>query len=115
MSTPTLNEIMELIRAFRTRRNWEPFHAPKNLAFSIAIEAAELLEIFQWADAQESISLMEDTEFHAAAADELADILIYCLYFADQAGIDPLQAIADKMKLNENRFPVPPRPELPTT
>ncbi len=111
MSKPTLNEIMELIRAFRTRRSWDPFHAPKNLAFSIAIEAAELLEIFQWADGPKSISMMEDPEHQAEAADELADILIYCLYFADQAGIDPLQAIADKMKINENRFPVQPPPE----
>ena len=111
MSTPAMNEIMESIRAFRTRRNWEPFHAPKNLAFSIVIEAAELLEIFQWSDSEESISMIEDPECRAAAASELADILIYCLYFADQAGIDPLQAITEKMKLNETRFPVQPQTE----
>jgi len=98
--------IMEKLKAFRDARDWKQYHSPKNLAFSISIEAAELLEIFQWVDMEKAADLLEDEAILAAAEDELADILIYCLNFADRAGIDPLQAVLDKIGRNEDRFPV---------
>jgi len=107
MSTHTIEEIMQILRTFRSERNWEPYHTPKNLALSIAIEASELMELFQWIDAVGSNEAIQDETIRASAADELADILIYCLYFADRAGIDPLQAVAEKMDVNRSRFPTP--------
>lgn len=107
MSTHTIEEIMQKLRTFRSERNWEPYHTPKNLASSIAIEASELLELFQWIDTAGSNDALQDEALRASAADELADILIYCLYFADRAGIDPLRAVAEKMETNRDRFPAP--------
>jgi NTP pyrophosphatase (non-canonical NTP hydrolase) len=112
MTDDTLQLIMGKLRKFRDARDWEQYHSPKNLAFSISIEAAELLEIFQWVEMEKAADLLEDEAILAAAEDELADILIYCLNFADQTGIDPLQAVLDKIDRNEDRFP-PSSDDLP--
>ena len=87
--------------AFRRARNWEQFHNPKDLAISINLEAAELLELFQWSGEEVEIG-----DKCAKAEQELADIMIYCIYFADRLGIDIPQAIANKVQLNEARYPV---------
>ncbi|MBN1265421.1 MAG: nucleotide pyrophosphohydrolase [Anaerolineales bacterium] len=105
MTDDKLNLIMEQLREFRDARDWEQYHSPKNLAFSIAIEAAELLEIFQWVEMDRAGELLEDPAVLAATEEELADILIYCLNFADRTGIDPLQAVLRKIHRNEERFP----------
>jgi len=112
MTDIPLHLIMEKLRTFRDVRDWKQYHSPKNLAFSIAIEAAELLEIFQWVEMDKAAGLLEDKAVLAAAEDELADILIYCFNFADRAGIDPLQAVLDKIGRNEDRFP-PSSDDLP--
>lgn len=88
----TIKNIIE----FREDRNWKQFHTPENLSKSISIEAAELLENFQWGD-EPDLDNMKD---------ELADILIYALLFADSIGVDPLEIINDKIARNEERFPV---------
>jgi NTP pyrophosphatase (non-canonical NTP hydrolase) len=85
---------------FRDARDWKQFHNPKDLAISISLEASELLELFQWSGAD------LNPKDAAAARDELADIMIYCIYFADALGIDIPAAIADKLKENEERYPI---------
>ena len=102
----TIAELRLVVQKFVDDRNWAKYHTPKNLSMSIAIEAAEILEHFQWRTAEESISLLEDNEAYAEIIDELADVLIYCLSFANQADIDISRAIRAKLERNEDRFPV---------
>lgn len=90
----------ELIR-FRDKRDWKQFHDHKNLAISLMLEAAEVLELFQWtAEGQ-----LPD-EKHAALAGELADVYAYLLLLAHEAGIDLARAFEHKMKENDTKYPV---------
>ena len=100
----TIAEIRERLQQFVTVRQWEQYHLPKNLAMSIAIEAAELMEHFQWSTAAGSQHIVRDAATRSQIADELADILIYCLHFANHAGIDVSHAIDGKLTRNETRF-----------
>ncbi|MFQ5611971.1 MAG: nucleotide pyrophosphohydrolase [Anaerolineae bacterium] len=102
----TLAQLREVVRRFVAARRWKVYHSPKNLAMSIAIEAAELMEHFQWLSPEESRQLLQDSEARAAVADELADVVIYCLAFANRADIDLSAAVQAKMARNEGRFPV---------
>jgi NTP pyrophosphatase (non-canonical NTP hydrolase) len=92
------------IRAFRDARDWMQFHNPKNLAISINLESAELLEHFQWTS-------MEESEAHARAAreeiaEEMADVAIYLFELADNLGIDLLSSVDAKLAKNESKYPV---------
>ena len=102
----TIADLRQAVQKFVDDRNWARYHTPKNLSMSIAIEAAEILEHFQWRTAEESISLLEDTEAHAEIVDELADVLIYCLSFANQVDFDISRAVRAKLDRNEDRYPV---------
>jgi NTP pyrophosphatase (non-canonical NTP hydrolase) len=102
----TIAELKEAVAAFIAGRDWERFHTSKNLAMSIAIEAAEIMEHFQWGSIEEGQKLMEDADAKAEVGDELADVLIYCLSFANQAGIDVSEVVRKKLARNEERFPV---------
>lgn len=102
----SLRDLKERIRAFAQARDWEQFHAPKNLAMALAAEVGELMEHFLWIDAEESRCLGDDRSKQEEVADELADVLIYALRFADVAGIDPAQAVLAKLSRNEERYPV---------
>ena len=102
----TVGELRAAVAAFVAEREWEQFHTPKNLAMSIAIEAAEIMEHFQWLTAAESAAVLDDPEMHHAVADELADVIIYCLSFANSAKIDITTAVLAKLERNESRFPV---------
>lgn len=99
-----IQEIKDRINKFVKERNWIEAHSPKNLSMSIAIEAAELMEIFQWISTEEAWNIKDSEEF-THLKEELADVLIYCLSFANQLGIDVAGAIEDKMVKNEKRFP----------
>jgi dCTP diphosphatase len=101
----TLSDLRQAVAGFIAARRWEPYHTPKNLAMSIAIEAAELMEHFQWTGNAEAQALLHEPHRFAEAADELADILIYCLSFANQTGIDISRAVLAKLERNEGRFP----------
>ena len=101
----TVAELREAVNNFVAARDWEQFHTPKHLAMSIAIEAAEIMEHVQWLSADEARALVQDDEARAEVADELADVLIYCLSFANSAGIDVSRAIRTKLARNETRFP----------
>jgi dCTP diphosphatase len=103
----TVGDLREAVQKFVSARNWEVFHNPKNLASSIAIEAAEMMEHFQWLTIEEGKALMQGDEARAEVADELADVMIYCLSFANASGIDVSEAILKKLARNEGRFPIP--------
>lgn len=105
---PPLAELQGDIRRFCEERDWLKFHSPKNLSMAIAAEAAELMEHFLWCDAAQSAHRAADPSQRQAVADELADVMIYCLQFATATGIDPEQAIRRKMAVNRQRFPVNP-------
>lgn len=87
--------------AFRRERDWEQFHKPKDLAISISLEAAELLELFQWSgpdtDVEGKRPQMEE---------ELADIMVYCIFMAEGLGIDIPEAISRKLAKNAEKYPV---------
>ncbi len=99
-----MREILEKIRTFRDERDWMKFHDPKNLAVSITIEAAELLEHFQWKDEravqQYVINNRDDI------ADEIADVAMYLVELADNLGIDLIKAMEAKLEKNEKKYPV---------
>ena len=107
-SEPTVAQLHARLVDFRDRRNWTRFHTPKDLALSVSIESAELLEVFQWKSDDEIASLAVDPDFTAAASDEIADVLIYLVLLAGELGIDPLAAAMRKISTNETRFPEQP-------
>jgi NTP pyrophosphatase (non-canonical NTP hydrolase) len=102
----TVGAIRSAVHQFVSARDWYQYHSPKNLAMSIAIEAAEIMEHFQWYTPEEATTRILDPERRAEVADELADVLIYCLSFANSTGIDVSQAVLRKLAHNETRFPV---------
>ena len=102
----TIGELRVSVRDFVDARDWNKFHTPKHLAMSIAIEAAEIMEHFQWVTVDEAIELMKDPDEHAEVADELADVLIYCMSLANATGIDIAESVRKKLARNEKRFPV---------
>ncbi|HEX4332839.1 MAG TPA: nucleotide pyrophosphohydrolase [Usitatibacter sp.] len=92
------------LRDFAAARDWEQFHSPKNLAMALAGEAGELLEVFQWLSEDESKRL--DAKARSAAADEIADVLLYLVRLADKLGLDPMAEAKRKLVENERRYPV---------
>ncbi len=90
-----VSEIQNQLRQFTIERDWEQYHSPKNLSIALAVEAAELMEIFQWVSAEESMAIADNPTKHAELKAELADVLIYALRLADVASIDPEEAIND--------------------
>lgn len=97
----TFEEARQMVRRFREERDWDQFHNSKDLAISISLEAAELLEVFQWSGGD-----LEAPGSWEHLCEELADVMIYCLHLADHLGVDPAQIIASKMRLNERKYPV---------
>jgi len=101
----TVAELMRLVRDFVAERRWEPFHDPKNLAASIAIEAAELMEHFQWLRTEDLPAVQTDPNALAEIRDELADVLAYVLSFGHVMGIDLSSALEEKMRKNALKYP----------
>ena len=102
----TVFELRELVRKFVDDREWEKFHAPKNVSMAIAIEAAELMEHFQWLSVEESRSIDTDRAKLDAVGEELADIICYTLALANTLGLDVTETMHAKMKKNEVKYPV---------
>lgn len=105
-SETTVQDLRLAVKAFIEDRDWGQYHTPKNLAISIAIEAAEIMEHFQWLTPQESIERLRQDEKKSEAADELADVLIYCISLANQLDVDISAVILDKLDRNQGRFPI---------
>jgi dCTP diphosphatase len=99
----SLDELARALRAFSLARDWQRFHAPKNLASALVVEAGELLEHFQWLTEEQSRQLGSDAR--EAVADEMADVLLYLVQLASEMNIDLLVAARRKMAANERRFP----------
>lgn len=99
-----LDTLRDQLRAFAVAREWDPFHSPKNLAMALSAEAGELLEVFQWLSEAQSRSLSATA--HAAASDEVADVLLYLIRLSDTLGIDPVAAAQQKLRANATRYPV---------
>src|SRR5438094_2799749 len=87
-SSTTIAELRELVRRFVDERDWRQFHSPKNLSMSLAIEAAELMEHFQWIDIAESRAIAGNTEKLAEVRDEIADVLCYLIALANELDVD---------------------------
>jgi dCTP diphosphatase len=102
----TIADLRAEVAGFIAARDWNGYHTPKNLAMSIAIEAAEIMEHFQWLSVEQAAQLAQEPVARAEIADELADVLIYCLSFANAADIDVAEAVRLKLARNEERFPV---------
>jgi dCTP diphosphatase len=101
----TLSDIREMVKKFVNDREWARYHNPKDLAIAIAVEASELLEHFQWIPDKELGEKVGDAEKIVKLEGELADIVIYCLIFADALRIDIAKAVEDKVRLNAVRHP----------
>lgn len=99
-----LNDLRDELRAFSAERDWDQFHSPKNLASALAVEAAELLEPFQWLTEDQSRNLTDNQR--AAVTDELADVQIYLIRLADKLDVDLIAAAREKIGRNRQRYPV---------
>lgn len=100
----SIQEIKDKIAMFVEDRNWNEAHNPKNLSMSIAIESAELMEIFQWMSIEEARDIGSSEEF-IHLKEELSDVIIYCLSLANQLDIDVSAAIEDKIEKNDKKYP----------
>lgn len=99
----SLEDLRDAQRRFAAERDWEQFHAPKNLAMALSVEVAELMEHFQWLSEEQSNQL--SAEQHVKVREELADVLIYLVRLADKLNVDLLAAARDKMVLNAAKYP----------
>lgn len=99
-----MQKIESVIKDFSEKRDWEKFHNPKNLSMALSVEASELLEIFQWLDLEQSSSLKGEKKEHAKQ--EIADIAVYLIRMCMKLDINLEEAIFEKMKLNEKKYPL---------
>ncbi|NIM18023.1 MAG: nucleotide pyrophosphohydrolase [Candidatus Aminicenantes bacterium] len=99
-----VKDVMKKILDFRDKRDWQQFHDPKNLAAAIAIESAELQEVFLWSNVDESRKIAAEKK--QKISQELADIFIFSLLFAHETGIDIGKAVLEKIELNDKKYPV---------
>ena len=100
----SLTALRDAMRRFAAARDWQQFHTPKNLAIALSVEAAELLEHFQWLTAEQSLQL--DAKRRREVADEIADVLLYLTRLADVLEIDPLAAARRKLRDNARKYPI---------
>ena len=98
-----LESLCEQLRDFAAARDWGRYHSPKNLAMALSVEAAELLETFQWMTEEQSRNLAPATL--AATGDEIADVLLYLIRLSDKLGIDPIAAANRKLLANAEKYP----------
>ena len=105
-SRTTVDEIKARVMAFAREREWEQFHTPKNLSMALAAEAGELMEHFLWATTEDSRRIATDPAKRARIAEELADVVIYAVEFANATGLDLSAAIEAKMAANALKYPV---------
>lgn len=105
-TTATVAELKSRVLAFARERDWEQFHAPKNLSMALAAEAGELMEHFLWATPEASQAVAADPVKRAKIAEELADVIIYALEFANATKLDVAASIEAKMAANAKKYPV---------
>jgi dCTP diphosphatase len=101
----TVQQLRDIVARFVTERDWRQFHAPKNLAMALAIEAAELMEHFQWISVDDSRSAAGDPLRREAIGEELADVVCYALALANELELDLTTILIDKMEKNARKYP----------
>lgn len=101
----TIAQLRTLVDEFVSERKWQVFHTPKNLAMALAIEAAELMEHFQWLEPQASRDLANDADRRAAVGEEMADVLCYVLALANELKLDLSDSLRAKMVKNRLKYP----------
>jgi dCTP diphosphatase len=99
----TLTDLRLELRRFAAERDWDQFHSPKNLAMALSVEAAELLEHFQWLSDAESFALRPETR--VKVSEELADVLLYLVRLADKLDVDLATSALEKLKVNATKYP----------
>jgi len=104
-NTMTVGRLKGRLAKFVKDRDWAQFHSPKNLSISIAVEAAELMEHFQWLTIEESHEILKDRKSLEEIKDELADIALFVLEFCNMFGIDLSSAVINKLKKNVKKYP----------
>lgn len=102
----TVAELKSIIEQFVAERDWAQFHSPKNLAMAIGVEAGELMDLFRWQSESQSIRAMKNGKSRRAATEELADVVICALSFANRTGIDIAQAVRNKVLTNAKKYPL---------
>ena len=101
-----ISELKKLLLDFRNKRDWKQFHNPKDLAEAISIESGELLELFLWQTKEEVKKKMEsDPEFFQEVKDELADVINFCINFANAADLDIYTIVKEKLEKNDKKYP----------
>ena len=100
-----IEHLQQRLRDFAAERDWQPFLTPKNLAMAMVVEAAELVEIFQWMTPEESQAINGDPRRHEHLGEEIADVLLYLLQIADRSGVDVEKAVERKLALNALKYP----------
>ena len=105
-SNDSLQELQGLVLQFAKDRDWLQFHSPKNISMAISAEAAELLEHFLWDEGEESLKKTQDAKSRVAIEEEVADVIILSLQFANVTGIDLGKSIRRKLALNEKKYPI---------
>lgn len=106
-----IKDLKDKVSQFCIDRNWKDAHSPKNLAMSIAIEAAEIMEIFQWMSTEDAWDIDKTDEFEHLK-EEIADVLIYCISLSNVLGIDISCAIEDKIIKNAIKYPIEDKEDL---
>lgn len=106
-SETTVAQLRQAVEQFVDQRDWHKFHTPKNLAMSLSIEAAELMEHFQWITAEQSRAVADQPEQLQAVGEELSDCLCYLLAMANELNLDLCSAFRDKMVKNGQKYPAP--------
>lgn len=98
-----MKELTQKLREFAAERDWDQFHSPKNLIMALSVEVGEIVEHFQWLTQEESYKL--NSKKLEKIKDEIGDVFIYLVMFADKFGIDPIQAAMDKIEINRKNYP----------
>ena len=103
-SSDPLLALREALRRFAAERDWDQFHSPKNLAVALSVEAAELLEHFQWLTDEQSAALSPETR--TRVSEEIADVLLYLIRLADHLDLDVIACATEKLRRNAEKYPV---------
>ncbi|MBU1138672.1 MAG: nucleotide pyrophosphohydrolase [Proteobacteria bacterium] len=99
-----MEKLKTALRAFTAARRWQRYHSPKNLVMALSVETAELTEIFQWMEGDNSQKVDDATRAHIA--EEVGDVMIYLTMLADKFDLDPLTCAREKMQLNAIKYPL---------
>ena len=101
----TISELREMVREFVAERDWQQFHAPKNISMALTVEAGELMEHFQWLTLDASRAIRDDQQAKQAVGEELADVVCYALAMANELDLDLASALEQKMAKNRLKYP----------